>query len=75
MLGVGISPINLDTASEIIHAAIRSESQGYVGVTGVHGVTEAQSDLSFKRILNNTFLNTPDAVSYTHLTLPTILLV
>ncbi len=62
VLGVGISPINLDTASEIIHAAIRSESQGYVGVTGVHGVTEAQSDSSFKRILNDTFLNTPDGM-------------
>ena len=62
VLGVGISPINLDTASEIIHAAIRSELQGYVGVTGVHGVTEAQSDSSFKKILNNTFLNTPDGM-------------
>ena len=62
VLGVGISSINLDTASEIINAAIRSELQGYVGVTGVHGVTEAQSDPSFKRILNNTFLNTPDGM-------------
>ncbi|MCH2024206.1 MAG: WecB/TagA/CpsF family glycosyltransferase [Verrucomicrobiales bacterium] len=62
VLGVGISPINLDTAFEIINAAIRSELQGYVGVTGVHGVTEAQSDSSFKQILNNTFLNTPDGM-------------
>ena len=62
MLGVGISPINLDKASEIMHSAIRSKLQGYVGVTGVHGVIEAQSDPSFKGILNNTFLNTPDGM-------------
>ena len=59
VLGVGISPINLGTASELIHAAIRSESQGYVGLTVVHGVSEAQSDSSFKQILNNKFLITP----------------
>ena len=62
VLGVGISPINLDIAEELIFEAIESGEQGYVGVTGVHGVSEAQSDPKFKDILNNTFLNTPDGM-------------
>ena len=62
VLGVGISPINLDIAEELIFEAIESGEQGYVGVTGVHGVSEAQSDPEFKDILNNTFLNTPDGM-------------
>lgn len=32
--------------------------KGYVYVTGVHGVTEAQDDPEFRRILNRAFLNT-----------------
>ena len=39
VLGVGISPVNLDTAEDLIFNAIDSGQQGYVGVTGVHGVS------------------------------------
>ncbi|MEC9112475.1 MAG: hypothetical protein VYA85_09445, partial [Verrucomicrobiota bacterium] len=59
VLGVGISPVNLDTAEDLIFNAIDSGQQAYVGVTGVHGVSEAQNDSKFKDILNNTFINTP----------------
>ena len=62
VLGVGISPVNLDTAEDLIFNAIDSGQQGYVGVTGVHGVSEAQNDSKFKDILNNTFINTPDGM-------------
>lgn len=36
--------------------------RGYICVTGVHGVSVAQEDASFRRILNRAFLNTPDGV-------------
>ena len=52
VLGVGISSVNLDIAEDLIFNAIDSGQQGYVGVTGVHGVSEAQIDSRFKDILN-----------------------
>ena len=35
---------------------------GYVTVTGVHGVSEAQEDVKLKRILNDSLLCTPDGM-------------
>lgn len=37
-------------------------NRGYVCVTGVHGVMEAQKDARFRDILNNAFLCTPDGM-------------
>src|SRR6185437_7560955 len=62
VLGVGISVLNLQTALDEIAAAIRDKRKGYICVTGVHGVMEAQSDESFRKILNNAFLCTPDGM-------------
>jgi N-acetylglucosaminyldiphosphoundecaprenol N-acetyl-beta-D-mannosaminyltransferase len=62
VLGVGISDINLDLAEAAIVEALIRRSKGYVCVTGVHGVSEAQTDPELKRILNQAFLNTPDGM-------------
>jgi N-acetylglucosaminyldiphosphoundecaprenol N-acetyl-beta-D-mannosaminyltransferase len=62
VLGVGISAINLPQAVELILDAVQNNRKGYVAVTGVHGVSEAQTDLEFRNILNNAFLNTPDGM-------------
>ena len=62
VLGVGISVLNLATARDAIAAAVRERRQGYICVTGVHGVMEAQADAEFKRILNGAFLCTPDGM-------------
>lgn len=62
VLGVGISIINLDTAVAAIADAVAARSKGYICVTGVHGVTEAQDDPAFRHILNGAFLNTPDGM-------------
>ena len=62
MLGVGVSAINLSQAAGLILEAVRQNRRGYVAVTGVHGVNEAQSDPEFRRILNAAFLNTPDGM-------------
>jgi N-acetylglucosaminyldiphosphoundecaprenol N-acetyl-beta-D-mannosaminyltransferase len=62
VLGVGISVLNLRTALAAIAAAVRERRKGYICVTGVHGVMEAQDDAAFKHILNGAFLCTPDGM-------------
>src|SRR5436305_1012941 len=60
VLGVGLSVLNLGLARQEITAALEQKSKGYICVTGVHGVMEAQKDPGFRSILNLAFLNTPD---------------
>lgn len=62
VLGVGISVLNLETACSLMADAIRERRKGYICVTGVHGVSEAQEDSDFRRILNEAFLCTPDGM-------------
>jgi N-acetylglucosaminyldiphosphoundecaprenol N-acetyl-beta-D-mannosaminyltransferase len=62
VLGVGISGLNLETALDAIAEAVRTRRRGYICVTGVHGVMEAQRDEGFRRILNQAFLCTPDGM-------------
>jgi len=62
VLGVGLSVLNLKTALDAITGAIRARRKGYICVTGVHGVIEAQTDDAFRRILNHAFLCTPDGM-------------
>jgi N-acetylglucosaminyldiphosphoundecaprenol N-acetyl-beta-D-mannosaminyltransferase len=62
VLGVGLSVLNLRTARAAIADAVRARRKGYICVTGVHGVMEAQDDAAFKKILNSAFLCTPDGM-------------
>jgi len=62
VLGTGISVLNLRTALTAMADAVRERRKGYICVTGVHGVMEAQDDDSFKKILNGAFLCTPDGM-------------
>ena len=62
VLGVGISVLNERSALAAVGEALASRRGGYVCVTGVHGVMEAQSDDGFRAILNRAFLNTPDGM-------------
>ena len=62
VLGVGISVLNLSTALAAITEAVRQRRKGYICVTGVHGVMEAQGDPDFRHILNGAFLCTPDGM-------------
>jgi N-acetylglucosaminyldiphosphoundecaprenol N-acetyl-beta-D-mannosaminyltransferase len=62
VLGVGVSAINLDSAVAAVGQALAQRAKGYVCVTGVHGVSEAQNDPAFRQILNQAFLNTPDGM-------------
>ncbi len=62
VLGVGVSAINMDDAIRLSDSLIRADGRGYVCVTGVHGVIEAQSDQAFRDILNRSFMTTPDGM-------------
>ena len=62
VLGVGIHAVDPQSAVEIVRAALASDGKGYICVTGVHGVMEAQKDLQFRSILNSAFLVTPDGM-------------
>ena len=62
VLGVGIHAIDLSRAVEIVESSIRDNRKGYVCVTGVHGVMEAQRNSDFRRILHRALLITPDGM-------------
>jgi N-acetylglucosaminyldiphosphoundecaprenol N-acetyl-beta-D-mannosaminyltransferase len=62
VLGVKVSAIDLSGAVDMADQWIEAENRGYVCVTGVHGVMEAQADPEFRRILNHAAINTPDGM-------------
>jgi N-acetylglucosaminyldiphosphoundecaprenol N-acetyl-beta-D-mannosaminyltransferase len=62
VLGVRVSVIDQNRARDILFDAIRAGRRGYVTVTGVHGIMEAQDDAAFRDILNNALLTTPDGM-------------
>ena len=62
VLGVSVSGMTLDAAVAAMLEAVRDHRKGYICVTGVHGITEAQNDPGFRRILNESLLNTTDGM-------------
>ena len=62
VLGVGVSPINMDTALEVIDRWITAGAHQYVCVAGVHGVMESQRDERLRQIHNAAGLVTPDGM-------------
>ncbi len=62
VLGVGISVLNLETATRAVLEALETGGRGYICVTGVHGVSEARDDPAFRLILNRAFLCVPDGM-------------
>jgi N-acetylglucosaminyldiphosphoundecaprenol N-acetyl-beta-D-mannosaminyltransferase len=65
VLGVNVSTVNMDLAVNIAEQWINAGQPGYVCVTGVHGVMEAQKDPEFRRILNRAAMNLPDGMPMT----------
>jgi N-acetylglucosaminyldiphosphoundecaprenol N-acetyl-beta-D-mannosaminyltransferase len=62
VLGVGISVLDQERAREFLFEAVRNGQRGYVTITNVHSVSEAQRDPELRGILNNALLATPDGV-------------
>ncbi len=65
VLGVKVSAINLDLAVNLADQWVAAGTPGYICVTGVHGVMEAQSDPNLRRILNHAVINAPDGMPMT----------
>src|SRR5438477_2912406 len=62
VLGVGVSVLDQDRAREFLFDAVRNGTRGYVTVTGVHGVSEAQHDAALRDIFAHALLVTPDGM-------------
>jgi len=62
ILGVGVHAISIPKTVELIDHAIANHQRGYICVTGVHGIMEAQHDVGLCRILNRSFITTPDGM-------------
>lgn len=63
VLGVGISILNLESVQKKLLDAVNTPGfQGYVTITGVHGVVESQHNEELKKIHNRSFLTTPDGM-------------
>jgi N-acetylglucosaminyldiphosphoundecaprenol N-acetyl-beta-D-mannosaminyltransferase len=62
ILGVGVSALNMEMALRQTELLLDQGRQGYICVTGVHGIMEAQSDDAFRDTLNRSFLTTPDGM-------------
>jgi N-acetylglucosaminyldiphosphoundecaprenol N-acetyl-beta-D-mannosaminyltransferase len=60
ILGVRVDAISMERALDRVEGALHSREKGYVCVTGVHGIMEAQSDATLKRIINASTLTVPD---------------
>jgi N-acetylglucosaminyldiphosphoundecaprenol N-acetyl-beta-D-mannosaminyltransferase len=62
VLGVGVHAINMQQAVAYLLDAVACRKKGYVCVTGVHGVMEAQKNCRFRHTLNQSLLTTPDGM-------------
>jgi N-acetylglucosaminyldiphosphoundecaprenol N-acetyl-beta-D-mannosaminyltransferase len=62
VLGVKVSAIDLETAVELADRWISIGNRGYMCLTGVHGVMEAQRDPEMRQILNRALINAPDGM-------------
>ncbi len=62
MLGVGVSAINMTEALHLSERLLQQRGKGYVCLTGVHGIMEAQRDDALRAILNRSFLCAPDGM-------------
>ncbi len=62
ILGVGVSATDMANSVARICSVIDQGEKGYVCVTNVHVIMEAQKDPTLKRILNNALMVTPDGM-------------
>jgi N-acetylglucosaminyldiphosphoundecaprenol N-acetyl-beta-D-mannosaminyltransferase len=62
VLGVGIGVLNIPLTVVAMDHAIEHRSKGYICITNVHSVSEAQDRPALRAIFNNAFLATPDGM-------------
>lgn len=62
VLGIGVSVLDQNKARDFLFQATREGRRGYVTVTGVHGISEAQNDPALRDIFERALLVTPDGM-------------
>ncbi len=62
ILGVQISAVDMEQALSRTADLLDSGGKGYICVTGVHGIMEAQHDMALRSTLNQAFLCVPDGM-------------
>lgn len=62
VLGIGVHAACLQEAVAVSDQLLQRGGRGYVCLTGVHGVMEAQRDAQLRRILNGAALCLPDGM-------------
>lgn len=62
VLGVGVHVLDMERTALLLEEQIRSGEKGYVCLTGVHGVMEAQRDPALKSIFDQALLVLPDGM-------------
>jgi N-acetylglucosaminyldiphosphoundecaprenol N-acetyl-beta-D-mannosaminyltransferase len=62
VLGIGIDAVNMEQALARIADDLRERRKGYVCLTGVHGVMEAQRDPSLANVFAHAALVVPDGM-------------
>jgi N-acetylglucosaminyldiphosphoundecaprenol N-acetyl-beta-D-mannosaminyltransferase len=62
VLGVGVHAVDMQSAASIVMAHIRERAKGYVCLAGVHGIMEAQRQLSLRTIFADAVLVAPDGM-------------
>lgn len=62
VLGVGVSPVDMEAALRRIEGWIAGREPNYVCVSGVHGVMESQRDPELRAIHNRAGMVTPDGM-------------
>src|SRR5271163_2280054 len=62
VLGVGIHAVNMRSATTILESHIRTNTKGYVCLTGVHGIMEVQRDSRLRSVFAEALLVVPDGM-------------
>jgi N-acetylglucosaminyldiphosphoundecaprenol N-acetyl-beta-D-mannosaminyltransferase len=62
VLGVGVHAVDMQSTSLLLKAQIGNGGKGYVCLTGVHGIMEAQQDPGLKSIFAEALLVAPDGM-------------
>lgn len=65
VLGVKVSAVNMEVAVALADRWVAAGKPGYICVTCVHGIMEAQGDSALRRVLNDAIMNTPDGMPMT----------
>jgi N-acetylglucosaminyldiphosphoundecaprenol N-acetyl-beta-D-mannosaminyltransferase len=60
--GVGVSALTLPRARDLVVGARGKKNLGYICLVTVHGIGVARADSAYRRILNESWLSTPDGM-------------